>query len=99
MKFNFTVGDKERHQMEFSLDRSSGDLRILLDGRPVVKDVRTMSHKPVKHYDLDVGRGEKHKLSFTVAYDREATVAGAAANARLMVTTIRQSGPSISGGA
>jgi hypothetical protein len=89
MKFNFTVGDKERHQMEFSLDQSSGDLKILLDGRPVVKDVRTISYEPVKHYDLDVGRGEKHKVSFTVAYDREPTVEGAAANARLIVTAIR----------
>jgi hypothetical protein len=89
MKFNFTVGDQEQHQMEFSLDQSSGDLNILLDGNAVVRDIRAVPYEPVKRYDLNVGNGEKHRVSFTVAFGEESQADGSAANTRLIVTAHR----------
>jgi hypothetical protein len=86
MKFNFTVGDTEKHQMKFSLDQLSGDLNILLDGNRVVKDYRRASSGPVKRYDLDVGKREKHRVSFQVAFGGGAQDEGAVTNTRLIVT-------------
>ena len=43
MNFSFGVGEREKHQVDFSFDQFSGDLKILVDGSQVVKDFRMIS--------------------------------------------------------
>jgi hypothetical protein len=69
MKYKFSVGNKEAHDLEFSLDKASGDLRILVDGNAVVRDSQKRSPHGVRHYEVAIGDREKHKVAFMVSYD------------------------------
>jgi hypothetical protein len=69
MKFNFSVGNNEAHRLEFSLDKASGDLRILVDGAQVVRDSQKHSPDGVRRYEVAIGDREKHKVAFMVTYD------------------------------
>jgi FAIM1 (Fas apoptotic inhibitory molecule) protein len=62
MKFSFSVGEREKHQVDFSFDRFSGSLVILVDGSPAVKDLRMFSLNLVKKYEFTVGQQEQHKV-------------------------------------
>ncbi len=67
MRVDFTVGEAEQHQMELSFDQASGDLRILMDGTPVLQDSPSITVKPF-NYELNVGAEERHRLALQIAY-------------------------------
>ncbi len=71
MKIEFIVGTLEQHQMELSFDHRRGDLRILMDGAPVLHDTPRLTHNSIKHYELNIGDGEKHRLALQLAYGDE----------------------------
>jgi hypothetical protein len=62
MKFSFTVGVNEMHQVDFSFDQFIGNVEIRVDGQPAVKDFRMLSLKLTKRYELSVGVNEKHHI-------------------------------------
>lgn len=68
MNIGFIVGTLEQHQMELSFDQTTGDLRILMDGAPVLEDSPRLARNPVKQYELYIGSGEKHKLALQLTY-------------------------------
>jgi hypothetical protein len=90
MKIDIVIGETEQHQMEFSFNRLSGDLIVLMDGLPVLQDSATLATGPVKSYELSVGDCEKHTLAFQLMYgdDPYETSIEAIARPRLMVTAI-----------
>ena len=63
MKFAFTVGTSEPHQVAFSFDQFIGKLEIKVDGETVVNDFRAFSLRLVERYDLWVGVQEKHRVA------------------------------------
>ena len=63
MQFEFNVGQQEQHKVQFSFDQFSGDLKIVVDGNPVVKDLRMFSLSLVKRYEFSVGQQEPHKVA------------------------------------
>jgi len=67
MRFDFDVGQGERHRVTFSFNKFWGTLLITVDGQPVVKDLRTASLRLVKTYQFPVGMREQH----TVRIDKE----------------------------
>ena len=60
MKFAFTVGKDEPHQVVFSFDQFIGKLEIKVDGQTVTNDFRIFSLTLTKRYELTVGVNEKH---------------------------------------
>ena len=74
MKFSFTVGTEEPHQVIFSFDQFIGKLEIKVDGQTVVSDFRAFSLKLVERYDLWVGVQEKHHVA--IEKERKRFVAG-----------------------
>ncbi len=71
MKIGFTVGEVEQHQMELSFDQPTGDLRITMDGTPVLQDTPTVVRGPAKRYELRIGQREKHKLALQLTFEDE----------------------------
>ena len=63
MQFSFMVGIQERHQIDFSFDQFVGNLEILVDGQPLVKDFRMFSLKLTKRYEFTVGTSEQHQIA------------------------------------
>jgi hypothetical protein len=63
MQFEFNVGTQEQHKVHFSFDQFSGDLKILVDGTPVMQDLRLLSLSLVKRYEFNVGTQEPHKVA------------------------------------
>ncbi len=90
MKVDITIGAKEMHQMEFSFDRITGDIIVLMDGERVLEDCASPLIAPVRSYELSIGESEKHTLAFKVLYSDEAEDSGLVPIAipRLMVTAI-----------
>jgi Fas apoptotic inhibitory molecule (FAIM1) len=74
MQFEFKVGAQEPHQVQFSFDPFSGDLKILVDGQPVVRDLRMLSVSLVKRYEFNVGTQEPHQV--TIEKQRKLLLAG-----------------------
>ncbi len=71
MKIEFIVGTLEQHQMELSFDHRRGDLRVLMDGTPVLQDMPRLARNSIKRYELNIGSGEKHMLALQLAYGDE----------------------------
>ncbi len=71
MKIDFIVGTLEQHQMELSFDHRRGDLRILMDGTPVLQDTPRLARNSIKRYELNIGSSEQHKLALQLAYGDE----------------------------
>ena len=88
MKIDFTVGEIEQHRMELSFDQMSGDLTILMDGTHVLTDSPKLTSEPVKCYELNVGEGEPHKLTFKLSRADDSGEPGLLGVPRLMVTAI-----------
>ena len=63
MKFSFTVGIQEQHQVDFSFDQVIGNLEIRVDGQRLVKDFRLLSLKLTKRYEFAVGVQEQHQIA------------------------------------
>ncbi len=88
MKIGFIVGDSEQHEMELSFNPVSGDLRILMDGTPVLEVWPELARSLIKRYELNVGEHEKHRLALQLTYGDELAEPGIPAVPRLslMVT-------------
>ena len=61
----FTVGDRERHQVMYTWDQFTGRLRITVDGREVVSTIRRFSVRTSADYELTVGEAERHEVRIT----------------------------------
>jgi len=62
MQFSFMVGVNEKHQVDFSFDQMIGNLQILVDGQPKIKDFRMFSLSLSKRYEFEVGQDERHQV-------------------------------------
>jgi len=62
MQFSFMVGINEKHQVDFSFDQMIGNLQILVDGQPKVRDLRMFSLSLSKRYEFEVGQAERHQV-------------------------------------
>jgi hypothetical protein len=56
------VGVNEKHRIDFSFDQFVGNLQILIDGQPEVKDFRMLSVSLTKRYEFTVGVEERHNI-------------------------------------
>jgi hypothetical protein len=95
MKIEFIVGKLEQHEVVLSFDHHKGDLRILMDGAPVLQDSPRLTHNSIKHYEINVGNSEKHRLALQLAYadqpgigEEPGTAVQAAPRLSLAVTAI-----------
>ncbi len=71
MKIEFIVGTLEQHQLELSFDPRRGRLRLLMDGAPLLQDSPRLARNSIKHYELNIGDQEKHRLALQLAYGDE----------------------------
>lgn len=62
MKFNFTVGNMEKHEVEFYFNQFWGNISIKIDGQEKIKDLQMFSLSLSSKYDFEVGQSEKHKV-------------------------------------
>ncbi len=74
MKFSFMVGVREQHRVDFSFDQFAGNLEILVDGQPLIKDFRMLSLKLTKRYQFTVGVEEQHSIA--IEKERKLLLAG-----------------------
>jgi len=74
MKFSFMVGVREQHRIDFSFDQFAGNLEILVDGQPLIKDFRLLSLKLTKRYEFTVGVQEQHLIA--IEKERKLLLAG-----------------------
>ena len=68
------VGVREQHRVDFSFDQFGGDLEILVDGQPMVKDFRMLSLRLTKRYEFTVGVEEQHLIA--IEKERKLLLAG-----------------------
>jgi hypothetical protein len=61
LKFDFHVGERERHEVAFSFN-VWGRLVICVDGAPIVRKLLLYSLSPVKRYKFRVGSAESHEV-------------------------------------
>lgn len=59
-KFNFEVGDAEKHQVNVNFSKLMKRVRVEVDGQSVVDEPNFSPS--VKKYEFDVGDVEKHKV-------------------------------------
>lgn len=71
MKIAFIVGKAEQHEMELSFDQKTGDLRVLMDGTPVLREEARLARNPMKRYELSIGNSEKHSLALLLTYGHD----------------------------
>jgi hypothetical protein len=62
LRFDFEVGESEKHRVEFRFNQSIGNLRISVDGNPAIRRFRMLSFSTVERYKLTVGNVEKHEV-------------------------------------
>ena len=62
MDFTFSVGDSEKHRVDFHFNQFWGNLRIKIDNETVVKDFRTYEVSDSKKYEFPVGSRERHDV-------------------------------------
>jgi len=62
LDFEFEVGESERHRVHFSFDQFWGTVRISVDGRKVIRDLRLFSLSTTKRYRFTVGAQERHEV-------------------------------------
>jgi len=68
------VGVREQHRVDFSFDQFAGNLEILVDGQPLIKDFRLLSLKLTKRYEFTVGVEEQHSIA--IEKERKLLLAG-----------------------
>ena len=68
------VGVREQHRVDFSFDQFAGNLEILVDGQPLIKDFRLLSLKLTKRYEFTVGVEEPHLIA--IEKERKLLLAG-----------------------
>lgn len=74
LRLAFTVGRSEEHAVVFTFDKFWGTLSVTVDGRSVVRDLRTLSVSLTKTYAFDVGLDEVHHVR--IDKHRAAALAG-----------------------
>jgi hypothetical protein len=74
MQFEFNVGTHEQHRVAFAFNQMVGDLKITVDGQPVVQDLRMFSLRLVKRYEFSVGQPEPYKVA--IEKERKLLLAG-----------------------
>lgn len=62
LKFNFSVGETETHEIEFKFNQFWGNLCILVDGKKILSDQRIVSGSLTKTYEFNIGTNEKHDI-------------------------------------
>lgn len=75
LTFGFDVGTTERHRVEFRFNQDIGNLRITVDGRPVIRRFEMLSFSTTRNYEFTVGEVEKH--SVLIEKTRERLLGGA----------------------
>lgn len=59
MKFNFEVGEVEKHHVEFSFNQLCGILLIRVDNQPVYQSTRLLNEPIHEVFDFIVGDTER----------------------------------------
>jgi hypothetical protein len=62
LKFDFEVGDSERHEVHFAFNQAWAQLSISVDGEKVIKDFKMFSASLTDTYRFTVGVDEKHEV-------------------------------------
>lgn len=62
MQFSFEVGEQEKHTVSLDFNQMIGTMRIAVDGRDVVNELRMFSLSLVKAYEFTVGVNERHAV-------------------------------------
>jgi hypothetical protein len=62
-RFQFEVGQAERHYVDFSFDRRWGPVRIWVDDKLVITDFMMFSFDLIKRYEFVVGQDERHTVA------------------------------------
>ena len=57
---DFTVGDREKHEVAFTFDQMWGWLTISVDGRLIIKRFITVSFRLRREFEFEVGERERH---------------------------------------
>jgi hypothetical protein len=68
MQFSFMVGVNEKHRVDFSFDQFVGNLEILVDGQPELKDFHMLSLSLTRRYEFTVGALIHHGFSLAQAF-------------------------------
>jgi hypothetical protein len=74
LEFEFEVGEAERHRVHFVFDQFWGTVRISVDGKRVIRDLRLFSFSTTKRYRFTVGDQERHEV--VIEKTRPVMVAG-----------------------
>ena len=64
-RLEFTVGDRELHEVVYTWDQSTGRLRITVDGRGLVSKIRMFSVRTTADSKFTVGDTEQHEVRIT----------------------------------
>jgi len=62
-KFNFEVGDAEKHQVKVNFSKLMKQVHIEVDGQMVINEPNFSP--AVKKYEFDVGESEKHRVEIS----------------------------------
>lgn len=65
MKFEFEVGQNEKHLISFYFNKFLGNLEIKVDNEQVIKDFRTHSIELTVSYDFTIGVSEVHDIKIS----------------------------------
>src|SRR5690242_18192212 len=63
MRFKFDVGEKEKHEVCFHFNQWWGNLKITVDGCPVLKQFLLLALSPVRRFEIKVGKSEPHAVT------------------------------------
>lgn len=59
---SFSVGDREKHSIEYTFDQMWGWLTITVDGRLIVRKFITLSLRLRRSFEFEVGIEERHTI-------------------------------------
>lgn len=62
MKFTVEIGENEKQVILFSFNKFWGNLKISVNGKAIIRDIRLFSINLVKPYEFKVGEKEIHNI-------------------------------------
>ena len=62
MKFTVEIGENEKQVIFFSFNKFWGNIKISVNGKTIIRDIRTFSVDLVKSYEFKVGEKEIHNI-------------------------------------
>jgi len=62
MKFTVKIGENEKQEIFFSFNKFWGNLKISVNGKTIIRDIRIFSVDLVKPYEFKVGEKEIHNI-------------------------------------